>query len=114
MYKLFNKIKNFHPGTPGKLYSHSILKKTYNKLSYINEKLVYGEDQLLLFTAASLSKNLLIFPEVFYCYHVNPQSITVQNDYGSIKKINQQLNSIIKHIELISNEQEIKLLNKKK
>lgn len=114
LYILFNNIKNFHPGNAGKLYSHSLLKKTYEKLSYIEERLIYGEDQLLLFTAASLSKNLLIINDFFYCYNINQNSITIQKDYNSINIINKQLTTIINHIETVSNESEINKINKKK
>ena len=108
---LFNDIKNIHYGTPGKLYSNSLLKKAYKKLSYIKNRLVYAEDILLLYTAAGLSKEILIVKDAFYIYYQNMESITTQIDKNAQIRHITQLNEIINHIKKIAIDKEISHIN---
>lgn len=111
LYYVFHNVKNVSHGTPGKLYASHLIKKTYKKLSYINERLTFGEDALLFFTASSLASTLYISKEILYTYHRNEGSITKRIDKESIAHQDSQLDKIIQHINLISTEKEIITIN---
>lgn len=97
-------------GTAGKMYSRDVVLRAFSKLSFIEDRLVYAEDVLLLFSVAALAKNTCSVAKRLYVYHGNAESITAggsaeANDYH----VNQILLIVNALVVLSSNDDLIQL-----
>lgn len=93
-------------GTAGKVYKREILSKAFSALKVPeNERLIYGEDAIILFGALITSKNGSTINDFLYKYHINQNSITNQNKNQDTQPKREQLEKAIRHIRNLASEE---------
>lgn len=87
-------------GTPGKAYKRRVVLEAYALLNIpLNQRLVYGEDVLLLYAVLLIAKSGVSLNTPLYHYYLNDTSISSQRSIESIRFQQGQLALVIKLIE---------------
>src|SRR5690606_27018821 len=104
---VFLDVKKPAVATPGKMYAKDLVIKTYEKLSFIKERLVYAEDLVFLFTASALADSYSTLNLSLYRYHTNPESISASKSKEALDLISDQIDSVIEILTLLSLDDEL-------
>lgn len=93
--------RQFQASAKVTLYRHEIIK--LNQLKFVSERVMPSEDLLFNLDFLSYSSKVLLLPEKFYNYRVNPNSIThnvKQDAYAISKQLYYFLMNKVKELEL--------------
>lgn len=94
------RCKAFNRGTAGKCARRDILMQAFDMLDMgCGKRLVYGEDQLLLFSLINSANTAVSIDERLYIYHRNEGSITERLNAESLNDILSQLEVVGEAIE---------------
>jgi len=107
----FCDIRNPPWGIAGKMYARHITNQAFEKLEFVEHRLVYAEDTLFIFAAAAVSSTYLSIDKKFYIHYKNPESITEAADFNTLKENYSQVTSIISHVKFLSMDRQLRDLN---
>lgn len=87
-------------GTSGKAYLKPILDSAFSLIDIPEEeRLIFGEDALILCLALHLSSNGISIRKNLYNYHINESSITVQKSISDVRFQQLQIDKILSYLD---------------
>lgn len=102
MKALFLDVSHPFWGTPGKVYSRRLAESAFDKLSFIEGRLVFSEDVLFYFVCAAMARKAMVVQDGLYCYHKNATSITNSLSQSRLRLISGQIEQVMGYIRFVS------------